>query len=77
MMKVVSKSVLKARMLEYFRDIEASGEELIVTSNGQPVLKVVPYHREMTVDEAFADVRGKIAYHGDLLASTTEEWGIT
>lgn len=73
-MKVVSKSALKARMLEYFRDVETSGEELVVTSNGQPVLKVVPYHREMTVDEAFADVRGKIVYHGNLLESTTDEW---
>lgn len=76
-MKVVSKSALKAHMLEYFRDIEASGEELVVTSHGQPVLKVIPYHREVTVDEAFADVRGKVVYHGDLLEPTTEEWRIT
>ena len=73
-MKVVSKSTLKAKMLEYFREVEASGEELIVTSNGQPVLKVTPYRQQLTVDEAFADVRGKIRYHGDLLEPTTAEW---
>ena len=73
-MKIVSKGVLKARMLEYFRDIEASGEELIVTSNGQPVLKVVPYRQELTVDQAFADVRGRIRYRGDLMESTLAEW---
>ena len=54
-----------------------SGEELVVTSNGQPVLKVIPYHREMTIDEAFADVRGKIVYHGNLLEPTTDEWWTT
>ena len=73
-MKVVSKGALKARMLEYFRDVEASGEELIVTSHGQPVLKVSPYRQERTVDQAFADVRGRICYHGDLLEPTSAEW---
>ena len=76
-MKVVSKSTLKAKMLEYFREVEASGEELIVTSNGQPVLKVMPYRQKLTVDEAFADLRGKIRYHGDLLEPTTAEWEAT
>ena len=36
-MKVVSKSALKAKMLEYFRQVETTGEPLLVTSNGQPV----------------------------------------
>ncbi len=71
---MVSKSALKAKMLEYFREVETSGEALLVTSNGQPVLKVIPYCQELAVDEAFADVRGKICYHGDLLEPTTAEW---
>jgi hypothetical protein len=33
----VSKSALKAKMLEYFRRVEETGEELIVTDNGEPV----------------------------------------
>ncbi|MFO1434667.1 MAG: type II toxin-antitoxin system prevent-host-death family antitoxin [Candidatus Competibacteraceae bacterium] len=73
-MKTASKSVLKAKMLAYFREVETTGEPLLVTSNGQPVLKVVPYRRELIVDEVFADVRGKIRYHGDLLEPTTAEW---
>ena len=76
-MKLVSKSVLKGKMLEYFREVEASGEELVVTNNGQPVLRIVPYHAATTVDAAFADVRGRIRYHGDLLAPTTDEWAET
>ena len=69
-MKIVSKSALKAKMLEYFREVETTRETLLVTSNGQPVLKVIPYYRELTVDEVFADVQGKIRYHGDLLEPT-------
>ena len=39
----VSKSQFKPRSLEYFRRIEQTGEELIITDHGRPVLKVVPY----------------------------------
>jgi antitoxin (DNA-binding transcriptional repressor) of toxin-antitoxin stability system len=39
----VSKSQLKPRLLEYFRLIEESGEALIITDRGRPVLKVIPY----------------------------------
>ncbi|WP_439537870.1 type II toxin-antitoxin system Phd/YefM family antitoxin [Methyloversatilis sp.] len=36
----VSKSQFKARALEYFRDVERSGEPLIVTDRGEPRLEV-------------------------------------
>jgi antitoxin (DNA-binding transcriptional repressor) of toxin-antitoxin stability system len=39
----VSKSEFKAKALEYFRQIEASGESLIVTDHGRPALEVRPY----------------------------------
>jgi antitoxin (DNA-binding transcriptional repressor) of toxin-antitoxin stability system len=61
-------------MLEYFQDIETTGEELIVTANGHPVLKVIPYRPELTVDEVFADVHGKFRDDGNLLESTEAEW---
>lgn len=43
MKPTVSKSKFKARALEYFRQVEQSGEELVVTDRGKPVLKIVPY----------------------------------
>jgi prevent-host-death family protein len=39
----VSKSEFKARALEYFRQVEASGESVIVTDHGKPTLEVRPY----------------------------------
>lgn len=45
-MKVVSESMLKERMSDYFREVEATGEELAVTKDGQLVLKIISYHRE-------------------------------
>lgn len=39
----VSKSEFKAKALEYFRQVEASGQNVIVTDHGKPVLEVRPY----------------------------------
>jgi antitoxin (DNA-binding transcriptional repressor) of toxin-antitoxin stability system len=43
MERIVSKSQFKPRSLEYFRLIEESGETMIITDRGKPVLKVMPY----------------------------------
>lgn len=73
-MEPVSKSALKARMLEYFRLVEQTGEELIVLDNNRPVLKVVPFRTRRPAREVFADARGKVVYHEDILTPTTDEW---
>lgn len=39
----ISKSRFKSKALEYFRQIEASGETVIVTDHGKPALEVRPY----------------------------------
>jgi prevent-host-death family protein len=73
-METVSKSELKARMLEYFRRVEKTGEELVVTSHGKPVARVVPYRQKVSVAELFKDLRGKVVYRADILEPTTDEW---
>ena len=73
-MVTVSKSALKARMLEFFREVERTGEELVVTSDGVPVLKVVPFTKTRSVDDAFADMRGALTWTGDIDAPTDAEW---
>lgn len=45
-MKVVSEHILKNRITELFREIEASGEELLVANNGEIVLRIISYRRE-------------------------------
>ncbi|WP_298437534.1 type II toxin-antitoxin system prevent-host-death family antitoxin [Geobacter sp.] len=46
---MVSKSQFKPHSLEYFRRIEQTGEELVITDHGRPVLKIVPYVEEPEV----------------------------
>lgn len=43
MKRFVSKPQFKPRALEYFREVEKTGEELIITDRGRPVLKIIPY----------------------------------
>jgi prevent-host-death family protein len=73
-MQKVSKSVLKARMLEYLRRVEETGEELIVTDNNEPVIRITAIRTRRPAHELFADVRGRVVYHDDVLKPTTEEW---
>lgn len=44
--KRVSKSEFKARALEYFRAVEASGETVIVTDNGKPKIEIRRYRAD-------------------------------
>jgi prevent-host-death family protein len=74
-MKTVSKSELKAHMLEYFRRVEETGEELVVTSHKMPTLKVVPVESKKNVDELFSGMRNVVKIHGDLTEPETEAWG--
>ena len=74
-MNMVSKSQLKAHMLEYFRRVEETGEELVVTSHSKPTLKVVPIVTKKSVDEIFSGIRKVAKIHGDLSEPETEAWG--
>ena len=39
----ISKSKFKPKSLEYFREVQETGEPIIITDHGKPVLKIVPY----------------------------------
>ena len=43
MEKIVSKSKFKPKALQYFREIEKTGQQIIITDHGKPVLKIIPY----------------------------------
>ena len=77
MAKTISKSKLKAKMLEIFRDLEESGDELVVTNNGKPVLKIVPLKEKGNVTEMFNGIQGKVTYLEDINSPTHQEWSET
>ena len=74
MTQTISKSKLKANMLRIFRELEKNGEELIVTDRGKPTLIIRPIVEKKSVDEVFADLRGKAIVYEDLDTPTMEDW---
>jgi antitoxin (DNA-binding transcriptional repressor) of toxin-antitoxin stability system len=73
-MKRVSKGVLKAKMLEFFRQVEETGEEIIVTDNNIPTLKVIPLKSKKRVEEIFGSWRGNVTIDDSILKPETDEW---
>ena len=69
----VSKSRLKARALAYFRQVERTGKELVITDHGTPVLKIVPYAPDSL--GALAALRGSVLRYDDPTAPVAvEDW---
>ncbi len=61
-------------MLQIFRELEANGEEIIVTDHDRPVARIVPYATKPSVEELFANWQGKAIFHEDPATPTTAEW---
>jgi len=69
----VSKAKFKPRALEYFRRVEETGEELIVSDRGRPTIRIVRY-REYARDP-FRALRGSVKRYDDPEAPVAQdEW---
>ena len=74
MTNTISKSKLKAKMLEIFRQLESSGDELIVTDHDKPVLRIIPIKQKAAVAEVFGDLQGQVTYLEDINTPSLLEW---
>jgi len=63
MEEMISKSQFKPRALEYFRRVEKTGKELIISDHGKPVLKIVPYTENP--EEALKTLRDTVIKYDD------------
>jgi prevent-host-death family protein len=63
-MKEMRASIFKARCLKVMNDIQATGEPVIVTKRGKPVVKVIPLMPEN--DDIFGFMAGKFKIIGDI-----------
>jgi prevent-host-death family protein len=46
MENMISKSQFKPRASHYFRKVEKTGKNLIISDHGKPVIKIVPYSED-------------------------------
>lgn len=63
-MKQMPASDFKARCLKVMNEIQATGEPLIVTKRGKPVVKVVPIKPEK--DDIFGSMADEVKIIGDI-----------
>jgi prevent-host-death family protein len=72
MVQTVSKSKFKPRALEYFRKVQETGEELVLTDHGKPVLKIVAFKADPGA--ALKSLRKTVVRYTDPLRPTDEPW---
>jgi prevent-host-death family protein len=63
-MKQMLASLFKARCLKVMKDIQATGEPVVVTMRGAPIVKVVPAEPEK--GDMFGFMAGKFKITGDI-----------
>lgn len=62
-MTTIAKSNFKSRALEYFRQIEATGDPIIITDHGIPKLEIRRYHP--TGRNPLETLRGAVLHYDD------------
>ena len=65
MQQIVSKSQFKAQALEYLRNVEKHKTPLVITHEGQPVVKVIPYKEEGQEKAIRQSLKGSVLYYED------------
>ncbi|HEX9222030.1 MAG TPA: type II toxin-antitoxin system prevent-host-death family antitoxin [Candidatus Acidoferrales bacterium] len=68
-MKQMHASTFKARCLTVMNDVQATGEPVIVTKRGTPVVKVVPV--ESNKSDLFGFMAGEFKIVGDIESPVT------
>ena len=74
-MKHMAAGDFKARCLAVMKNVQATGEPVIVTKRGAPLVKVVPVAPEKT--GIFGFMMGKVRIVGDIESPIPVEWGVT
>ena len=76
-MKQMPASAFKARCLKVMNDIQATGEPVIVTKRGKPVVKVIPIKPEN--DDIFGSMADEVKIVGDIESPVVplKAWKIT
>lgn len=73
-MQTIKASVFKAKCLHLMDLVNESGEEIVITKNGKPVSRLVPYRKQ--VDSLFGLHKEKVKSNDDLLEPVGEEWTV-
>ena len=73
-MKEIPAEKFKARCLAVMDEVQATGEPVLITKHGKPVVKLVP--AEIKDESIFGYMAGKAKIVGDIVSPVTplEDW---
>ena len=71
-MQTIKASEFKAKCLALMDHVNKENEEIIITKNGKPISKLVPYVHK--IDTLFALHKNSVTSQDDLIAPIAEEW---
>jgi antitoxin (DNA-binding transcriptional repressor) of toxin-antitoxin stability system len=74
-MKQMPAGAFKARCLADMKKVQMTGEPVIVTKRGAPVVKLVPVESEK--NDIFGFMAGKVKIVGDIESPIPIEWKVT
>ena len=70
--RFIGASEFAASCLRLIDDVAASGEAVVITKNGKPVSRLVPYRQKPAT--LFGALKGSIEIKGDLIEPVGVEW---
>lgn len=70
--QTIKASVFKAKCLKLMEEVNQTGEEIVITKNGKPISKLVPYRSRP--QSLFGLHGGKIHSHDDLIEPVDGKW---
>ena len=70
--RVIKASEFKAKCLKLMDQVAETGQEIVVTKNGRPVSRLVPYRTKPST--FFGRDRGRIRILGDIVEPVDVEW---
>ncbi len=73
-MQTIKASTFKAKCLALMDLVNQTGEEIIITKNGKPVSRLVPYRKQ--IDTLFGLHKKQIKSSEDLLNPVDEKWSV-
>ena len=70
--RTVTASEFKATCLRLMDEVAESGEEIVITKNGRPTARLLPYRKRF--GDWFGADRDRIEIIGDIISPIDPEW---
>ncbi len=72
MERMIKASEFKATCLKLMDEVAETGDEVVITQNGNPVSRLVPYRAKPK--SLFGCLRGQMEITGDIMSPVLDEW---